>query len=82
MLCIQVSFEVDEEASEVEPLRMEHFYLPIGILVAGIFISFFCFLAEIIIHRIRKSQSEVAVLRVEEPKSSQITVEDIEEKKV
>ena len=51
--------EIDEEA-ENAPLRMEHFYFPIGIWSVGIILSTIFLLAEIIIHRIRKSQIDEA----------------------
>ena len=44
----------EPEDDQPEPLRMEHFLLPIGMWCVGILISLFCFLAEIISHRIRK----------------------------
>ena len=39
------------ETDEAEPLRMEHFHLPLGILMVGIVISLLFFIAEIIKHR-------------------------------
>ena len=51
--------EVDEEA-KLARLRMEHFYFPIGIWFVGIILSIIFLLAEIIIHRIRKSQIDEA----------------------
>ena len=39
------------ETDEPEPLRMEHFHLPLGILMVGIVISLLFFIAEIIKHR-------------------------------
>ena len=51
--------EVDEEA-KLAPLRMEHFYFPIGIWFVGMILSAIFLLAEIIIHRIRKSQIDEA----------------------
>ena len=36
---------VDEE--ELEPLRMEHFYFPLILLVGGLVLSFVSFIAEI-----------------------------------
>ena len=42
---------------EPEPLRMEHFHLPLGIWFVGLLISLFCFLAEIIIKWITKRKA-------------------------
>ena len=39
------------ETDEAEPLRMEHFHLPLGIWMVGIVISLLFFIAEIIKHR-------------------------------
>ena len=57
------------------PLGMEHFYFPIGLWLAGLLLSAIFLLAEIIIHRRRKSQTEVAMLRLEEPSVTQSTPE-------
>ena len=43
---------------EPEPLRMEHFYLPLGMWCVGILISIFCFVAEIIKNWIKKWKAE------------------------
>ena len=48
---------------------MEHVYFPLGLWLAGLLVSANFLLAEIIIHRRRKSQSEVTMLRLEEPSS-------------
>ena len=39
------------ETDEAEPLRMEHFHLPLGMWMFGILISLLFFIAEIIKHR-------------------------------
>ena len=44
---------------KTEPLRMEHFYFPLGLWFVGLLISLISFIAEIVIHRIRKSKSDV-----------------------
>ena len=67
MTVIEVDFKAKKEDSDPEPLRMEHFYFPLGLWLAGLLISTIFLLAEIIIHRRRKSQTEVAMLRLEEP---------------
>ena len=41
----------EPEDYKPEPLRMEHFHLPLGIWMVGILISLLCFIAEIIKHR-------------------------------
>ena len=53
MTIIEVDFKQEPEDDEPEPLRMEHFHLPLGIWMVGLLISIFCFLAEIIVHWIR-----------------------------
>ena len=56
---IEVNFEHEPEETETEPLRMEHFYLPLGMWFLGIIVSLFILLTEIVIHRRRKSKSDV-----------------------
>ena len=51
MTVTEVGFEQTPEDDEPEPLRMEHFHLPLGIWMVGILISLLCFIAEIIKHR-------------------------------
>ena len=75
MTQIEVLFKAEKEDDEPEPLRMEHFYFPLGLWLAGLLISTIFLLAEIIIHRRRKSQTEVAMLRLEEPSVTQSTLE-------
>ena len=58
-----------------EPLGMEHFYFPLGLWLAGLLLSVIFLLAEIIIHRRRKFQTEVAMLMLEEPSVTQSTPE-------
>ena len=41
---------------DVEPLRMEHFILPIGIWGVGVVVSLLCLLAEIIIKYFENQQ--------------------------
>ena len=53
MTVIEVGFEEEPEDDEPEPLRMEHFYLPLGLWFVGILISLLSFLAEIIVNRVR-----------------------------
>ena len=55
-----------------EKLRLEHFYFPIGLWLVGILLSVFCLLAELIIHRLRKSKSDVPIM---EPGVTQSTPE-------
>ena len=56
----EVLFKVEKEEDGPEPLRMEHFYFPLGLWLTGLLLSAFFLLAEIIIHRRRKSQTQVA----------------------
>ena len=72
---IEVDFKAKKEDSDPEPLRMEHFYFPLGLWLAGLLLSAIFLLAEIIIHRRRKSQTEVAMLRLEESSVTQSTPE-------
>ena len=65
---IEVDFKAKKEDSDPEPLRMEHFYFPLGLWLVGILLSVFSFLAEIIIHRLRKSKATL-----EEPGFTQST---------
>ena len=44
----EVPFKVKAQDSEPEPLRLEHFYFPLGLWLAGLVISLLCLLAEII----------------------------------
>ena len=67
MTVIDTYFEVEEKYDRPEPLTMEHFYFPLGLWLAGLLLSTIFLLAEIIIHRRRKSQTEVGMLRLEEP---------------
>ena len=75
MVVTEVYVEEAEEEEEIEVLRMEHFYFPIGIWFVGIILSTIFLLTEIIIHRRRKSQTEAAMLRLEEPSITQSTPE-------
>ena len=71
----EVDFKVEEEDAKPEPLRMEHFYFPLGMWLVGILLSVFFFLIEIIIHRLRKPKTETTKARLEEPSSTQSTPE-------
>ena len=68
---IEVHFKVEKEDNDPEPLRMEHFHLPLGMWMVGILLSVFGFAGEIIIHRL--SKTDVPVARLEEPDVSQST---------
>ena len=65
------SFEVEETDDDPKPLRMEHFYFPLSLLLIGVVLSVFFLLAELIIHCRGKCQSEVPMLTKEEPGVSQ-----------
>ena len=92
MTAIEVGFKPEEPVDEPEPLRMEHFYFPLGLWLVGILLSVLCLLAELIIHRLRKSKPDIPKARLEEPGVTQSTpqsedghnsdVEDIEDTKV
>ena len=51
MTITEVRFKEEPEDDKPEPLRMEHFHLPLGMWMIGIVISLLCFIAEIIKHR-------------------------------
>ena len=73
MTAIEVVFTEEEPDDEPEPLRMEHFYFPLGLWLVGILLSVFCLLAEIIIHRLGKSKTDIPNTRLEEPGVTQST---------
>ena len=89
---IEVGFEEEEADEDPFPLRMEHFYFPLGTLLVGLLLSVFCLLAEIIFNCLRKSKTNVSMAKLEEPGVTQSTtgsevgyssdVEDIEVTKV
>ena len=68
---IDVHFNEAKKDDGAEPLRMEHFYFPLGLWLAGILLSTFLLLAEIIIHRRRKPPTAVANLTPEDPRVTQ-----------
>ena len=49
MVMIEVPFLVEEEEEPLEPLRMEHFYLPLLLCLGGLALSIVSFIAEIVI---------------------------------
>ena len=55
---------------------MEHFYFPLGMWLVGILLSVFCLLTEVIIHRLRKSKTDVPIPRLEEPGVTQSSPEE------
>ena len=75
MSIIEVVFEAEEEEDDPEPLRMEHFYFPLGLWLGGLILSAIFLLTEIILHRRRKSQTDVARARLEEPSVTQSSPE-------
>ena len=75
MLVTEVPFKVKEKDDGPEPLTLDHILFPLGLWLAGLLISTIFLLAEIIIHRRRKSQTEVGMLRLEEPSVTQSTPE-------
>ena len=48
MLILEVPFEEEDEEEPLEPLRIEHFILPLIILAVGLILSTLSFIAEII----------------------------------
>ena len=72
-MVIEVPFKEEPEDDKPEPLRMEHFHLPLGLWFVGTLISLLCFIAELILHRNRKTK--VPMARLEEPRVTQITAE-------
>ena len=76
MTALEVPFKAEEEDDDPEPLRMEHFYFPLGLWLGGLILSAIFLLAEIFIHRRRKSKTDVAMLPLEEPSVTQSTPEE------
>ena len=58
-------------SDEPKPLTMEHFHLPIGILIVGLVLSAIFLLVEIILHR----KTNVSMATQEDPRVSQSTAE-------
>ena len=75
MTILEVPFNAKEEDGEPEPLRMEHFYFPLGLWLVGTLLSVFCLPAEVIIHRLRKSKTDLPKARLKEPGVTQLTPE-------
>ena len=72
---IEVGFKEEKEDDDPEPLRMEHFYFPLGLWLGGLILSAIFLLAEIIIHRLRKPKTDTPKARLEEPSVTQSTPE-------
>ena len=75
MTVIEVGFKEEVEVDEAEPLRMEHFYFPLGLWLVGLILSAIFLLTEIMLHRRGKSQTDVARARLEEPSVTQSSPE-------
>ena len=75
MTVIEVGFKEEKEDDDPEPLRMEHFYFPLGLWLGGLILSAIFLLAEIIIHRLRKPKTDTPKARLEEPSVTQSTPE-------
>ena len=73
MTAIEVGFKEEVEDDEPEPLRMEHFYFPLGLWLVGLILSAIFLLTEVMLHRRRKSQTDVARARLEEPSAVSYT---------
>ena len=54
---------------------MKHFYFPLGLLLGGLILSAIFFLAEIIIHRLRKPEIDTLKARLEEADVTKSTPE-------
>ena len=54
----EVPFLVEEEEEPLEPLRMEHFYLPLVLLMGGLVLSTVSFMVEIFI-KLRQSNEDL-----------------------
>ena len=55
-------FEQEVEEEPLEPLRMEHFYFPLLLLIIGLVFSALTFIAEIIFkhtHKAQRGQTEM-----------------------
>ena len=82
-MAAEVPFNEEEEDDDPEPLRMEHFYFPLGLWLVGILLSVFCLLAEIIIPRLGKSKkSDVTQSTPGSEDGHNSNVEDLEDTKV
>ena len=75
MIVIEVGFKAEEEDDDPVPLRMEHFYFPLGLLLGGLILSAIFLLTEIIIHRLRKPKTDTLKAMLEEPSVTQSTPE-------
>ena len=75
MTVIEVHFKEEKEDDEPEPLKMKHFYFPLGVLLVGLILSSIFLLTEIIIHRLRKPKTDTLKARLEEPSVTQTTPE-------
>ena len=70
---IEVGYTEEQPDDDPMPLKREHFYFPLGLWLVGILLSVFSFLAEIIIHRLGKSKTDIPNTRLEEPGVTQST---------
>ena len=71
----EVGYTEEQPDDDPMPLKREHFYFPLGLWLVGILLSAFCLLAEISIHRLRKSETDIPMARLEEPDVTQSTLE-------
>ena len=72
---IEVQFKAEKEDDEPKPLKMKHFYFPLGVLLGGLILSAIFFLAEIIIHRLRKPKTDTPKAKLEDPSVTKSTPE-------
>ena len=71
MSVIEVHFKAEKEDDDPEPLRMEHFYFPLGVLLVGLILSAIILLTELIIHRLRKPKIDTIKPLLEESSVTQ-----------
>ena len=66
----------EQPESKPEALGLKYFYFPLGLSVVGILLSLLSLLAEIILHRMRKSKTDVSMVTLVEPRVTQSDIED------
>ena len=74
---VEAHHKEEPEDAKPKPLKKEHIILPIGMWFVGILISLFCFIAEIIINRGRKSKNKtnVPMAPQEDPRVTDVLVD-------
>ena len=72
LLILTVEWEPFVDDSEPEPLSMEHVHFPLLIWSAGLILSAFFFLVEIIYYRLTLKDPSVTVTDVEDNKDNKL----------